>query len=39
MSYNEAKKKYAGYGIDTEYAIEKLKNVSIFINISVFFFT
>ncbi len=29
MSYNEAKKKYAEYGIDTEKAIEKLKNVSI----------
>ena len=29
MSYSEAKKKYADYGIDTEYAIEKLKNVSI----------
>ena len=26
MSYSEAKKKYSDYGIDTEYAIEKLKN-------------
>ncbi|MBQ5602081.1 MAG: L-rhamnose isomerase [Clostridia bacterium] len=29
MSYSEAKKKYADCGIDTEYAIEKLKKVSI----------
>ena len=29
MSYSEAKKKYSDYGIDTEYAIEKLKKVSI----------
>ena len=29
MSYTEASKKYAGYGIDTEKAIEMLRNVSI----------
>lgn len=29
MSYTEAKEKYAKYGVDTEKAIEKLKNVSV----------
>ena len=29
MSYTEAKEKYAEYGVDTEKAIEKLKNVSV----------
>lgn len=29
MSYTEAKKKYARYGVDTDKAIEKLKNVSV----------
>lgn len=29
MSYTEAKEKYARYGVDTDKAIEKLKNVSV----------
>lgn len=29
MSYTEAKEKYAKYGVDTDKAIEKLKNVSV----------
>ena len=29
MSYTDAKEKYAEYGVDTEKAIEKLKNVSV----------
>ena len=29
MSYKEAKEKYAAYGVDTDKAIEKLKNVSV----------
>lgn len=29
MSYTEAKEKYAKYGVDTEKALEKLKNVSV----------
>lgn len=29
MSYTDAKEKYAGYGVDTDKAIEKLKGVSV----------